>query len=286
MFKEYKFIVVFSLIILLTSCGARKKSRTVSQRQAPKVEKSIIDHPEDTLTKKEVVVEHDIQKEAQPKKVIPKKMTYANAKENYISKYKAIAMQEMRDYHIPASITLAQGLLESGAGRSELSEKSNNHFGVKCHKGWLGEKVYHDDDAKGECFRKYKNPIYSFRDHSLFLSQRKRYAGLFKLPKNDYKAWAKGLRKAGYATDPRYPQKLINLIEEFKLYQYDNQVLASNNYQKLSNKVIETVSVHTVVKGDTLYSISKKYGIDIADLKQINKLENTTISIGQVLRLH
>ena len=118
-------------------------------------------------------------------------------------------------YGIPASITLAQGILESGAGRSALSKKSNNHFGIKCHKGWTGQRVFHDDDELQECFRKYKDPKYSFRDHSLFLTQRSRYEGLFAYKKNDYKSWAKGLRKAGYATDPKYPQKLINIIETY-----------------------------------------------------------------------
>ena len=115
----------------------------------------------------------------------------------------------MVDYGIPASITLAQGILESGSGKGELTRKSNNHFGIKCHRNWTGDRAYHDDDEKGECFRRYNHPMYSFNDHSQFLTGRKRYAFLFKLRKDDYKGWARGLRKAGYATDKKYPQKLI-----------------------------------------------------------------------------
>src|SRR5690606_7680630 len=139
---------------------------------------------------------------------------------------------EMREFGIPASITLAQGILESGSGRGELTLKTNNHFGIKCHTGWEGGMEYHDDDEKGECFRKYNDPYTSYRDHSLFLTSRSRYAPLFDLRTDDYKGWAKGLRKAGYATDPRYPQKLIGLIERYELYRYDDQVLRSPEGRK------------------------------------------------------
>lgn len=124
---------------------------------------------------------------------------------------------------VPASITLAQGLLESGYGRSELALKSNNHFGIKCHNGWKGGRVYHDDDAKGECFRKYDRPEDSFKDHSDFLRYRDRYKFLFDYKVTDYKSWANGLKKAGYATDPAYPRKLIKLIEDYRLYEYDKK---------------------------------------------------------------
>ena len=133
---------------------------------------------------------------------------------SYIKKYAPLAVLEMHEYKIPASITLAQGILESGNGRSQLASKSNNHFGIKCHKGWKGQRVYHDDDAKGECFRKYTYVATSYKDHSKFLSTRRRYADLFKLRKTDYKGWARGLKKAGYATDRKYPKKLIkNLLK-------------------------------------------------------------------------
>ena len=141
--------------------------------------------------------------------------------EDYIWKYHKIAIDEMHAYGIPASITLAQGILESGNGNSDLARKSKNHFGIKCHKNWSGRKVYHDDDAKNECFRKYRKVSDSYRDHSEFLKNRDRYAFLFDYKMTDYTAWAKGLKKAGYATHPEYAEKLINLIERFDLAQYD-----------------------------------------------------------------
>lgn len=141
----------------------------------------------------------------------------------YIERYSEIAVAEMYRSGVPASITLAQGLLESGYGRSELAVKSNNHFGIKCHNGWQGGKVYHDDDAKGECFRKYDTPEESYRDHSDFLRYRDRYKFLFEYKTTDYKSWAYGLKKAGYATDPSYPRKLINLIEEYQLHEFDTK---------------------------------------------------------------
>lgn len=140
---------------------------------------------------------------------------------SYIETYSDLAVEEMYRTGVPASITLAQGLLESGYGLSELAVKGNNHFGIKCHNTWTGARVYHDDDAKGECFRKYDSPEESFRDHSDFLRYRDRYKFLFDLELTDYKGWAHGLRKAGYATDPKYPEKLIRLIEEHELYLYD-----------------------------------------------------------------
>lgn len=144
---------------------------------------------------------------------------------DYIEKYNMIAMREMQEYKIPASITLAQGLLESGNGKSELAKKSNNHFGIKCHNSWKGKRTYHDDDEKGECFRVYDSPAQSYRDHSLFLANGQRYAFLFDLNITDYKEWAKGLKKAGYATLPVYANVLINLIETYDLTQYDHKAL-------------------------------------------------------------
>jgi hypothetical protein len=140
----------------------------------------------------------------------------------YIDKYSPVAIREMKLYHIPASITLSQGLIESGAGKSELAVKANNHFGIKCHEGWDGATFSQDDDAPKECFRKYKSADESFRDHSLFLTQRPRYAPLFKLDVFDYKAWANGLKQTGYATNPRYADILIKVIEDYELNKYDN----------------------------------------------------------------
>ena len=145
--------------------------------------------------------------------------------EEYIQTYKDIAMREMKEHKIPASITLAQGLLESGAGNSALAREAKNHFGIKCHKGWDGDTYYMDDDAKDECFRKYKNAEESFRDHSDFLCTRSRYAALFDLKITDYKGWAKGLKAAGYATNPKYAQLLIDRIELYDLTKYDQIAL-------------------------------------------------------------
>jgi len=139
---------------------------------------------------------------------------------SYINQYSQLAVKQQKEYGIPASITLAQGLLESGAGISSFAKESNNHFGIKCN-DWLGEKIYHDDDAQGECFRKYNHVLESYEDHSLFLKNKPRYASLFNLQPTDYEGWAFGLKKAGYATDPAYAYKLIALIENYDLHQYD-----------------------------------------------------------------
>lgn len=145
--------------------------------------------------------------------------------EQYIDTYKEIAMREMREYKIPASITLAQGILESGAGNSALAREAKNHFGIKCHKGWTGDTFIMDDDAKNECFRKYDNAEESYRDHSLFLTTRDRYAKLFELDILDYEGWATGLKAAGYATNPKYAQGLIDRIQLYHLDKYDKIVM-------------------------------------------------------------
>lgn len=156
---------------------------------------------------------------------------------DYIEKYKDVAMREMLEYKIPASVTLAQGLLESRNGNSKLAKKSNNHFGIKCHKDWKGKRTYHDDDEKGECFRVYKTPEESYRDHSKFLSNEQRYESLFKLKITDYKGWAKGLKNAGYATSSTYANSLINLIERYDLTQYDDMVVKGKfKYKEGKNK--------------------------------------------------
>jgi flagellum-specific peptidoglycan hydrolase FlgJ len=139
----------------------------------------------------------------------------------YVKKYAPAATKNMRFFKIPASITLAQGILESGYGEGTLAKKANNHFGIKCHKEWKGKSITHDDDEKDECFRSYKNPLRSYRDHSLFLVDRDRYSSLFTLNRKDYKGWAIGLKAAGYATDPKYADKLIRLIERFNLTRFD-----------------------------------------------------------------
>jgi flagellum-specific peptidoglycan hydrolase FlgJ len=200
----------------------------------------------------------------------------------YISTFSEVAQREMKAYGIPASIKLAQGLLESGYGQGELAQKTNNHFGIKCHTGWQGDYDFHDDDAKGECFRKYNHPMYSYRDHSVFLSTRSRYAFLFDYDTTDYKRWANGLRKAGYATDKKYPQKLIYLIEKHQLYQYDSDMPRSV-YENNRPVIAENNAVHIVKKGDTLYSLSKRYYVSIDELMKMNHLRNANLAVGQKL---
>lgn len=152
-------------------------------------------------------------------------------RKQYIEKYKDVAIRQMHKHKIPASITLAQACLESGDGNSTLARKANNHFGIKCHKGWMGKKYRHDDDKKNECFRKYNDPIDSFTDHSYFLISGSRYNSLFDLPITDYKGWAHGLKSAGYATNPKYAKLLIDIIEEYQLYRYDT----GEAYKKLKS---------------------------------------------------
>ncbi|AEA45536.1 glucosaminidase domain-containing protein [Fluviicola taffensis] len=151
---------------------------------------------------------------------------------DYVNLWSNVAVEQMIIHRIPASITLAQGLLESGNGNSPLAVEANNHFGIKCS-DWTGEKIYFDDDAKGECFRKYPTATDSYNDHSLFLTKKPRYAGLFQFPTDDYKSWAKGLKKAGYATHPEYAEKLIDLIERLKLYEYDDKTAPANQGTEL-----------------------------------------------------
>ena len=210
---------------------------------------------------------------------VPK--VFASKTEQYIYDFKAIAQQEMSLYGIPASITLAQGILESGSGNGRLSVEANNHFGIKCH-DWTGARIYHDDDKAQECFRKYKDAKYSFRDHSLFLKERKRYSKLFDLKQEDYIGWAKGLRAAGYATDKKYPQKLISLIERYNLHEFDKEVLG-DAYVKYEAPIADEHVTYTVSKGDTLYSISRRYNITVKELQNINGLNDTALSIGQIL---
>ena len=142
--------------------------------------------------------------------------------QEYIYQYKDIAIEQMLRWKVPASITLAQGLLESGAGKSRLATKGNNHFGIKCH-GWTGGTIYQDDDARNECFRAYTSAFESFEDHSRFLANGQRYRSLFALKTTDYKGWARGLKKAGYATSPTYAESLIGIIQLYKLYKYDTE---------------------------------------------------------------
>lgn len=208
----------------------------------------------------------------------------------YIEKYKEVAKDNMTRTGIPASITLGQAILESGAGTGPLSMQANNHFGIKCHKEWTGPSIRYTDDEENECFRKYEDPSQSFKDHSYFLTSRPRYAELFEFQKDDYKSWAYGLKAAGYATDKAYPDKLIGLIERYQLGRFDAEVLGKEYTATATIPVANTnkpivynddVQKYTVVKGDTLYSISKKFNISIEDLKKKNNLSDNAISLGQ-----
>ena len=219
-----------------------------------------------------------------PKLPSSKPLTNQEKIENYIKKYSTVAQEEMKAYGIPASITIAQGILESGMGYGRLAVEGNNHFGIKCHKEWNGKKIFHDDDRKGECFRVYENPSSSYRDHSLFLVNRDRYAFLFDIKPTHYKAWAKGLKKAGYATDPKYPEKLISLIERFDLSRFDDKIkIANTSHSKAP--IQNSGRIHTVKKGDTLYSLSKLYDVPVKDLIQINQISDQTIYLGQELKI-
>jgi LysM repeat protein len=188
--------------------------------------------------------------------------------EEYINNYNKIAIDEMVSYGIPASITLAQGILESGAGKGRLAVEANNHFGIKCHKEWEGEQILHDDDELQECFRKYKEPRESFEDHSKFLTTRDRYASLFQLDITDYKGWAKGLKAAGYATDPNYPDRLIKIIEDYQLYKYDAAKAVNNpsvnpgkfSKQENGHKEIPKDENRTIDKGTKVYYSNKIIG--------------------------
>jgi LysM repeat protein len=220
-------------------------------------------------------------------------------RDEYISEYKNLAIKEMERKGIPASISLAQGILESGNGNSRLAVKANNHFGIKCH-DWKGKKIRHDDDLKRECFRKYKSVYESYKDHSDFLAEKKRYSFLFALDPTDYEEWAKGLKKAGYATSRNYDKALIKIIEENQLYAYDqgidvperiDQQLASvNNYDKSSrlSRVLERNRIKYIIarKGDTYSSISDEFDLLPWELRKYNELdEGARIDSGQVLYL-
>jgi len=204
----------------------------------------------------------------------------------YIEKYKDVAKDNMTRTGIPASITLGQAILESGAGTGPLSVQANNHFGIKCHKEWTGPSIRYTDDEENECFRKYDDPSLSFKDHSYFLTSRPRYSELFEFQKDDYRSWAYGLKAAGYATDRQYPDKLIGLIEKYQLNKFDAEVLGKD-FVPTRTIVSKSVSYaddtqkYTVTKGDSLYSISKKFNISIEELKKKNNLTDNTISLGQ-----
>ena len=254
-----------SILLILNSCGGGKKTvtKTASKQQTKTTQPTIKSDQGD------------------------QDLDFATLR--YIARYEDVAKKEMKEYGVPASITLAQGILESQSGKSRLAVEGNNHFGIKCHDNWHGEKILHDDNEAQECFRKYNNPEESFKDHSQFLAGRKRYAFLFRLPITDYEAWARGLKKAGYATDPSYPDKLIYLIEKYRLNKLDKDVLT-----QMSVKIDETAENHQnnikkfiyeVQEGETLFTISRKFNVPVKDIQRINNLNDFDIYKGQILVL-
>ncbi|MCX7552028.1 glucosaminidase domain-containing protein [Xanthomarina sp. F2636L] len=266
-----KLVLLFVLGVFVFSCGSSKKTSSRKSKSKTKTERVVIDpRTKPSVTKEEAV--EVIVEEKTPERI-------PNSIDDYIAIFAPIAQEEMRLYAIPASITLAQGILESASGKGRLAVEANNHFGIKCHE-WTGAKIYHDDDAAQECFRKYNDAKYSYRDHSLFLTHRSRYKGLFALDIDDYKGWAKGLRAAGYATDRKYPDKLISLIERYDLDKYDDEVTGGKVTQTVS---VEAKDTHLIIKGDTLYSLSRKYNTTVDDLKRINNLTNNDLTIGEIL---
>lgn len=221
-----------------------------------------------------------------------------SAYQAYIDQYKDLAIEQMMKYNIPASITLSQGLLESGAGRSWLTKSSNNHFGIKCH-GWTGRRVFHDDDERGECFRAYDNPRQSFEDHSRFLATQSRYARLFNYSRTDYKSWARGLKQCGYATNPQYASKLIQIIELYNLNQYDKAKKFDQFMVKHSTEdgvapdgyfhVIKAYNKNYYViarKGDSFQSLSKELCIGKRKLAKYNERSyKEELAAGDVIYL-
>lgn len=283
--KSTTFYLVFLSSALLSSCTVHKD--LISNREAHRNNQQI-------------------QKENSEAIASYKPMTSVE----YIEHFKGIAVQEMNLYGIPASITLAQGLFESGSGNSELARVANNHFGIKCNAQWQGKSYFKDDDQHNDCFRVYDKAEDSYRDHSEFL-KRPHYANLFKLDKNDYIGWANGLKADGYATNPQYPQLLITIIQKYNLDQYDkpetpdqkikreervltqiedNAITAlKDSVAKLDPSMDKNVKAnpdakaYTVVQGDTLYSISRRFGLTVDELKGLNNLPGNNLKIGQKL---
>jgi flagellum-specific peptidoglycan hydrolase FlgJ len=296
----FKKLGVLFIIITLASCSASKPAIVTTKKAAAVQKPRVAATKKPTYTKPTAKSYPSTNNSAEVIQSTSKTVVTNDVINNYILQFKDIAVGNMQKYGIPASIILAQGILESGAGRGDLALEANNHFGIKCHKDWLGESVRHDDDSEQECFRKYTEAAESYRDHSLFLVGKNRYASLFTYGKDDYKAWAKGLRACGYATDPNYPDKLISYIERYNLHQYDCQVTGKNYkpFEKavggkttptrtasMANVNSNDPSLYEVQKGDTLYSISKKFNLLVDDLKQKNNLSDNALSIGQKLKV-
>jgi hypothetical protein len=243
--------------------------------------------------------------------IVAQRSDYQKKVDSYIKKYQQVAINEMALFKIPASITLAQGIIESTAGTSKLAQNANNHFGIKCHKEWMGKTFFQDDDAENECFRKYVDAIESYRDHSHFLTSRDRYKGLFELNLTDYKGWARGLKSAGYATNPQYADLLIKTIEAYKLNQFDkisdgtlrpdtiqaSDVVLGSEVQRGFELVGKGPADRDIFRNnrrkviisrsdDNIYLIARDFNIDIATLLTYNDLAfATSLKPGQIVYL-
>jgi flagellum-specific peptidoglycan hydrolase FlgJ len=278
----YKKLLLLLTAVLLISCGGGKSTASKSSRSVYKkttttrvaTRKPVVKKPVKKVATTSTSSKPKAQTSGPPPETLEATSRVKVTTEivlAYIDDYKDTAKRNMAKYGIPSSIILAQGILESGAGTGTLSAKANNHFGIKCHTDWTGESVRHPD--------------HSYRDHALFLTTRSRYASLFELDKGDYKAWAKGLRSAGYATDPRYPDKLIGLIERYQLDQFDAEVLGKQYVAARPKPGLASEGFYMVSPGDTLYSISKRFSLSVDDLKRLNSLSDNAISIGQNLKV-
>lgn len=285
-------VLIGLLSLFLVGCGSSHKVRTTTQKKDPRKVNKI----ETVEVKQEVKSEVKVEEKSEEFEATSKVTATSITVYDYINQFKEVAKNNMKDYKIPASITLAQGILESGAGKGRLCLEANNHFGIKCHTGWTGPSITHDDDALQECFRKYSDPNDSYRDHSKFLTSRSWYKPLFQLDILDYKGWAHGLKKAGYATDPKYPSKLIGIIERYQLFLYDHEVVAPKDIKTNVNetvKKIETVEkksvtdspYYVVQKGDTLYSLSKRFNTTVEKIKEVNNLNDNALFIGQEIKI-
>lgn len=248
----------------------------------------------------------------------------ADAIVNYIKTYAELAIDEMQRTGFPASIKIAQGIIETSAGRGELVGRSNNHFGLKCKSNWTGGKVYHDDDEQGECFRQYEDAATSFKDHSDYVKSQPRYAALFTYDPDDHIAWAWGLKNAGYATNPIYAQTLIKYVEAYGLNELnriarkkdadglepyltrisdgspslssvqpypepERKSLVSSEGKRSkkqgNKKAKHAVAKHTVKKGESLYSIAKKYNTNVDAIKKVNRMKGSDLKVGQTIKL-
>ena len=282
-------LVFYLVVFLVCSCSKKIYKRDETKIDVDLAESGYFNTKENSYVSPENLTPRDYPRKKgdkiYPYKSPEKKFTV----QEYIDIYAPLAIIEMEKYRIPASITMAQGILESGSGNSRLSKKANNHFGIKCH-DWEGPTIYHDDDEKGECFRKYRSPISSYRDHSIFLAHRNRYSNLFNLDLEDYIGWAKGLKSAGYATAPDYAEKLISLIERYNLYLLDgtskkraieirnaNNGIIDDNFD-MTSKTIDDMKIQDIVS-ESMQNLSLVHKEESDNLKRDSKEDLDSIEV-------